>query len=337
MFMAKNNLTLLLLAWFQEYGRDLPWRHRGGAHPNPYHVLISEFMLQQTTVQTVRSYFDRFIKRFPDIHSLADASQDDVYALWQGLGYYTRARSLHRTAQMVSELYNGALPDDRDALLKLPGVGPYTAASILSLGFNKPETVIDGNVVRVITRLYGLTDPVDTITDQIRAHATELASTDHPADYASAIMDLGATVCTPKNPQCDACPWAAQCTARQNKTQDQIPVIKKLDKKLRHENVYLITNDRGDILIRKRQGRGLLSGLYEFPWDEKPGAEYIDTEITVTHVFTHFKLILNLCLICATEIVLDGQFVPVSDLDKYPMSTLMKKVIKTAQKHDLIK
>lgn len=335
--MQDVNLTRLLLDWFKDNGRDLPWRFRGGAHPEPYHVLISEFMLQQTTVQTVHSYFNRFISRFQDIKTLAQATEEEVYGLWQGLGYYTRARSLHRAAQQIQDLYNGQIPADYNLLLQLPGIGPYTAASILSLGFNIPQTVIDGNVKRVITRMFGMAQPIDTIAAGIQQHATYLTSQENPADYASAIMDLGATVCTPKNPNCSSCPWMHYCIAHQSGIQDQIPQIKKLDKKLRHENVYLITNNLNEIFIRKRPGRGLLSGLYEFPWDEKPSAEYVDTETTVTHVFTHFKLILNLCLVRANHIELEGQFVSLSNLEMYPMSTLMKKVIQTAQKLDLIK
>lgn len=335
--MTENKLTRLLLDWFRVHGRDMPWRYRGGAHPEPYHVLISEFMLQQTTVQTVYSYFDRFIARFPDIKTLAQASEEDVYGMWQGLGYYTRARSLHRAAQQIHQFYNDQIPPDHTLLLQLPGIGPYTAASILSLGFNIPQTVIDGNVKRVVTRMFGMDQPIDTISAEIQEHAKALTSHVHPADYASAIMDLGATVCTPKNPCCDKCPWVEYCIAHQTGTQDLIPQIKKLDKKLRHENVYLITNTMGEVFIRKRPGRGLLAGLYEFPWDEKPTAEYVDTDITVTHTFTHFKLVLNLCVIQTNQMDIDGQFIAINDLEKYPMSTLMKKVIQTAIKNDLIK
>jgi A/G-specific adenine glycosylase len=335
--MQNSELTSLLLDWFTTQGRDLPWRHRGGAHADPYHVLISEFMLQQTTVQTVIPYFYRFMERFPNAAALADASQEEIYHLWQGLGYYSRARSLHKTAQEITNTYSGKIPDNREQLLKLPGVGPYTAAAVLSLGYNQPEAIIDGNVIRVISRLFALTEPVDKTLPIIREKAAELTSPDHAADYASAIMDLGATVCTPKNPSCDVCPWNKYCLAQKIGLQDQIPVITKLVKKEKTGRVYLITNSAGKIFIRKRPGKGLLSGLYELPWfegDESPfHNECVHMDISVTHVFTHFKLVLNACQINADEVQMDGQFVKIADLGKYPTSTLMKKVFKAIKLH----
>lgn len=338
--MHPSPVTDLLLKWFTQYGRDLAWRHRGGAHPNPYHVLVSEIMLQQTTVATVGPYFHRFIARFPDVASLAAADIADVYHLWQGLGYYSRARSLHKTATILANEFGGVFPDDRDAWLKMPGIGPYTAASILSLGFNRAETVVDGNVVRVICRLFGLDAPVDSIRNQIRTHATELTSPHHPADYASAIMDFGATVCTPRNPQCDQCPIAAYCAAHKTDRVAKIPVITKLARPERHGAAYLIKNSRGQFFIRRRTGRGLLAGLYELPWTDDGApvmdAAATDTGITVTHTFTHFKLFLNVCLIESDVAPSGGVFVGTDELDGYPMSTLMKKAIAALIKKSLI-
>ncbi len=338
--MHTSPVTDLLLKWFAQYGRDLAWRHRGGAHPNPYHVLVSEIMLQQTTVATVGPYFHRFIARFPDVASLAAADIADVYHLWQGLGYYSRARSLHKTATILANEFGGVFPDDRDAWLKMPGIGPYTAASILSLGFNRAETVVDGNVVRVICRLFGLDAPVDSIRNQIRTHATELTSPHHPADYASAIMDFGATVCTPRTPQCDQCPIAAYCVAHKTDRVAQIPVITKLARPERHGAAYLIKNSRGQFFIRRRTGRGLLAGLYELPWTDDGAPVFhtpaIDTGVTVTHTFTHFKLFLNVRLIEMDDVPIDGTFVDAAMLDGYPMSTLMKKAAAALMKKSLI-
>ena len=194
-----KKLSDLLLEWYQIYGRDLPWRVKGGAHPDPYVILVSEFMLQQTTVKTVIPYFARFMERFPNIKTLAHATEEEVYTYWQGLGYYTRAKSLHKTAQIIMNDFGGIFPTKKEDVLKLKGIGEYTVASFMSLAFNQPEPVIDGNVIRIICRMYGLLEPVEKIMPAIRKKALELQSIEHPADYASAIMDLGALICTPKS------------------------------------------------------------------------------------------------------------------------------------------
>ena len=328
--MKNENLSELLLAWYAQNGRDLPWRVRGGAHPDPYVILVSEFMLQQTTVKTVIPYFKRFMEKLPTVQSLAAATIDEVYQLWQGLGYYTRARSLHTTAQIIVNDFGGVFPDSKQEVLKLKGIGAYTAASFLALAFNQPETVIDGNVMRIIARLYHLTDSIDEITAIIRHKAELLTSHKYPADYASAIMDLGATVCTPKNPQCLLCPWQRCCLSANAPDVEQIPFRQKLEKKEKHGSVYIIKNPKGELLIRKRSESGLLSGLYEFPWvdDGKLYAEANDTQKEVVHVFTHFKLILRIYIMQKDSSPLnDGIFVAPQNLAQYPMSTLMKKVI----------
>lgn len=323
------SLAHKLLKWYDEHGRDLPWRVKGGAHPNPYVILVSEFMLQQTTVKTVIPYFERFMKRFPTIESLAQATQEDVYQYWQGLGYYTRAKSLHQTAQMIVSA--GKFPQTRDEVLKLKGIGAYTASSFLALAFNQPETVIDGNVMRIIARLYALTSPLDEIQELIREKAQKLTDTKCPADYASAIMDLGATICTPKNPQCLLCPWHNDCLSCGREDVENIPQRKKLPKKEKVGFVYLIKNTKGEIYLRLRTEKGLLSGLYEFPWsEEKLFNKAKNTQKQVVHVFTHFKLILNIMVLQTDNVNCDGFFIPVDKLSAYPMSTLMKKVIKTA-------
>lgn len=319
-------LAQKLLKWYKKNGRDLPWRVKGGAHPNPYVVLVSEFMLQQTTVKTVIPYFERFMVHFPSIESLAQAPLEEVYQYWQGLGYYTRAKSLHTTAKMIVK--EGNFPQTRQEVLKLKGIGNYTASSFLALAFDLPETVIDGNVMRIICRLYALTSPLDEIQNKIEEKAKALTDEKHSADYASAIMDLGATICTPKNPQCLLCPWKNECLSRNRKDLETIPQRKKLPKKEKIGNVYLIKNKKYEVFIRLRTEKGLLSGLYEFPWSEKelfPHALKTDKE--VVHVFTHFKLTLRIHTMQSDNISMDGLFVPITKLPKYPMSTLMKKVI----------
>ena len=325
-----TKLSSKLLTWYIKNGRDLPWRVKGGAHPDPYVILVSEFMLQQTTVKTVIPYFERFMKRFPTIESLAEATREEVYLYWQGLGYYTRAKSLHTTAQMIVSL--GGFPHTKEEVLKLKGIGAYTASSFLALAYNQPETVIDGNVMRIMARLYALTSPLDEIQDLIREKAEKLTDQKFPADYASAIMDLGATICTPKNPQCLLCPWQNDCLSYGREDLETIPRRQKLPKKEKNGYVYLITNKQHEVYIRLRSEKGLLSGLYEFPWGEDElFPQAMKTGKHVVHIFTHFKLTLNICTITLDHISGDGFFIPINKLSDYPMSTLMKKVMSTSE------
>ena len=325
------NLTQKLLAWFDRNGRDLPWRVKGGAHFDPYAVWISEIMLQQTTVKTVLDYFPKWMARFPTVKSLAAADLQDVLLAWQGLGYYTRARKIHECARVLTDKYNGILPPDREALLKLPGIGPYTASSICCFAYNLPETVVDGNVIRVIARLYGLTHEVTK--EEIYQLAQKLTPKKQGADYASAIMDLGATVCTPDHPNCAVCPWVTVCMARQKGLIEQIPLIRKPAKQERSGQVFLVRNNRGELLIRRRSGKGLLSGLYEFPWaydTEVPPLPITGNPLgRVVHTFTHFRLTLTVYESQSDDLLAPGDiFVFRTDLDQYPFSTLMRKVFR---------
>ena len=330
--MSNSELSKLLLDWYQDHGRDLPWRVKGGAHPDPYIVFVSEIMLQQTTVATVIPYFQKFIRRFPTIFELAAANLDEIYQYWQGLGYYSRARSLHATAQIIADKFAGEFPQNKEQILKLKGIGPYTAASLLALGYNLPETVIDGNVIRVICRLYHLDQPTEKIMPQIKKLAKELSSKERPADYASAIMDLGAVICTPKKPQCPVCPWHESCLSQGKAEIEQIPCRHKPPKVEKNGFVYLITDQNGSIFIRKRIEKGLLSGLWEFPWSSEkelfPAA--VDSGLKVSHIFTHIKLTLNIRCLQNNALPDSGLFVAPEDLCSYPFSTLMKKVWKKA-------
>lgn len=326
-----NEFSKHLLSWYEKNGRELPWRFKGGAHPNPYVVLVSELMLQQTTVKTVLSYFEKFMKRFPTIESLAHASQEEVNLYWQGLGYYTRAKSLRQSAEMIVNDFNGIFPHKKEDVLKLKGLGPYTIASFLALAFNAPETVVDGNVVRIICRLYHLTSPTDEILPEIRTKATALTDKKNSADYASAIMDLGATICTPKKPACTLCPVQEFCLSKDLPDLEKIPTRKKTTKKVFNGYVYIIKNKEGKILIRKRTEKGLLSGLYEFPWsEEKLYKNATETNQSVCHIFTHINMNLKICELDCDSVCSDGFFVLPQNLNKYAFSTLMQKVIKKA-------
>ena len=320
------DLTEKLLNWFDMYGRELPWRVKGGAHPSPYVILVSEFMLQQTTVKTVIPYFARFMARFPDVESLAATSLEDVLQYWQGLGYYTRAKSLHNTAQQIVKA--GNFPCTHKEVMKLKGIGKYTAASYLSLAFNIPEPVVDGNVMRIICRMYHLTAPLDELQDEIYQKAAELTDKNRAADYASAIMDLGAMICTPKNPQCLLCPWQCACQSCGGDDVEQIPARKKTTKTLKTHPVYLIFNQKNEVYLRKRSEKGLLSGLYEFPWGDelKQPHKAVACEESVRHIFTHIDLTLQLFSCRDDDYQADGFFVSWDKVSDYPLSTLMKKV-----------
>ncbi len=336
--MSARTLTRDLLEWFDKNGRDLPWRQKGGAHPNAYAVWISEIMLQQTTVKTVIPYFHKWMKRFPTITSLAQSPLEEILLMWQGLGYYTRAKKIYECARILTQEYDGRLPCDKKELLKLPGIGPYTSSSLMAFAFNAPEVVIDGNVVRVLARLDGIEKPVTPF--DVESRAKELTSLTRPADYASAIMDLGATVCLPSNPACLFCPWQKECKAFCKGLTDKIPTLKKTKKLFKKGNVFWIENDKGKILLRKRTGKGILSGLTELPWNDDetfPFEANWKKQGHISHTFTHFHLDLTLY----TTRLKKGKEPPESqetffakkeDFSRYPFSSLMKKVIKEASK-----
>ncbi|MBR1825251.1 MAG: A/G-specific adenine glycosylase [Alphaproteobacteria bacterium] len=318
----------LLLNWYACNGRDLPWRVKGGAHPNPYIVFVSEMMLQQTTVKTVIPYFERFMARFPTVKDLAQATEDEVFQYWQGLGYYTRARSLLYTARKVIEKYNGYFPQNIKEIAALKGFGPYSAASFAALAYNLPTTVIDGNVQRIMCRMYRLTAPLEQIQSQIRAYAEVLIDKQNAADYASAIMDLGAMICTPKKPQCPLCPWQKICLCANAADVEQIPQKSKPVKREVSGKVYIIANKKGEVYIRKRIEKGLLHGLYEFLWTEQGDLikSATDSGLSVSHIFTHIKMMLEIMTVQIDTYDGDGIFVKPEELDIYPMSTLMRKV-----------
>ncbi|MBN1783435.1 MAG: A/G-specific adenine glycosylase, partial [Alphaproteobacteria bacterium] len=311
-----------LLFWYYNSARDLPWRVVKDLHPNPYFVWVSEVMLQQTGVKTVIPYFQRFIQAFPTVDVLAKANQDQVLSLWQGLGYYSRARNLHAGAKQIVAM--GEFPQTAIELLKIKGIGPYTSAAIGSISFGETIPVVDGNVKRVFSRLFCLEEKGQALHD--RAFELSLAEIESsPGDYNSALMDLGATVCSPRNPQCEICPLKLNCCAF--KAGCVLDYPKKIEKKpmpTKYGIVAWVEKD-GELLIRKRE-QGILKGLYELPWDEVEKTDYdkIDSDF-VKHTFTHFHLYLK---IVRTKKIQEGQFILFESLKDYPFSTLMKKILK---------
>jgi A/G-specific adenine glycosylase len=337
-----------LLAWYDRHRRVLPWRAPPGARADPYRVWLSEIMLQQTTVATVGTYFDVFLKRWPTVRDLAMAPLDDVLHAWQGLGYYARARNLHACAQAVVERHGGRFPDDVEALGALPGVGPYTAAAIAAIAFDRPASAVDGNVERVIARLHALETPLPDVKPAIRALAERLVPDRRAGDYAQAMMDLGATVCTPRAPRCVLCPVVDLCAGRRLGVAEDLPRRRARPvRPVRHGIAFLLVRRDGAILLRRRPPEGLLGGMIEVPsspWREgEPdragslaaapvAAKWRTLPGIVRHVFTHFELRLEVAAAHAptarmADGIADAQWCAVERLGEMALPTVMKKVL----------
>ncbi|MCE8417473.1 A/G-specific adenine glycosylase [Rhodovulum sulfidophilum] len=347
--MRDETLSAELLAWYDRHARDLPWRvgpaaRAGGAQPDPYRVWLSEVMLQQTTVAAVKDYFHRFTTRWPDVGALAAAEDADVMGEWAGLGYYARARNLLKCARAVASEHGGRFPDSHAALLSLPGIGPYTAAAIAAIAFDRPETVVDGNVERVMSRLYAVETPLPTAKPELTAHAARLTPVERPGDHAQAVMDLGATICTPRNPACGICPWQAPCRARTAGIAAELPrKLPKKPKPIRFGIAYLGRRSDGAWLLERRPASGLLGGMLGWPgtdWAETAPAPAPPVEADwhplgaeVRHTFTHFHLRLALCV---AELGPDctpgrGQFLPPDAFRPSDLPTVMRKAFDLAR------
>ena len=300
-------LRQALLGWYDREGRTLPWRlrpedRRAGRVADPYAVWLSEIMLQQTTVPHATPYWHRFLELWPRVEDLAGAPREDVMREWAGLGYYARARNLHACAGVVAHEMGGDFPDRLDTLRALPGIGEYAANAILAAAFDKPASVVDGNVERVLTRFCRIETPMPKAKPEIRRLAAELADPVRPGDYAQAIMDLGATVCTPRSPDCGNCPWGFACAARAQGDMLNYPrKLRKIARPIRHGTAWLVRR-QGRIWLRQRADKGLLGGMMEVPssaWGE-PGAASEppfnaswEDRGEIRHVFTHFELRLS--------------------------------------------
>jgi A/G-specific adenine glycosylase len=343
----KALLPELLLAWYDIHARVMPWRAQKGEKPDPYRVWLSEIMLQQTTVATVGPYFQKFIKKWPTLNDLAMAELDDVMKMWAGLGYYRRARLLHQCAGQVRDDFGGVFPDTEAALQKLPGVGPYTAAAVASIAFGRSANVVDGNVERVMARLFSIDVPLPKGKAKLREAAAVLVPEKLCGDYAQALMDLGATVCTPRSPKCGACPWRRFCSAFDAGIQETLPRREKGDAKpVRRAVAFVLVNSKDEVLLRRRPPTGLLASMMEIPsspWIEGKmpslsrakkfspcAAEWRLCEGGVTHVFTHFTLELAVA-VASCEKAVEGHWVGVEKLDDEALPTVMKKIVSHAR------
>jgi A/G-specific adenine glycosylase len=344
---ASARRPALLLTWYDRHRRRLPWRALPEVRPDPYRVWLSEIMLQQTTVKAVGPYFEKFTARWPDVAALGRASLDDVLRLWAGLGYYSRARNLHACAVAVMREHGGVFPDCEEGLLTLPGIGPYTAAAIAAIAFDRRTMPVDGNIERVVSRLFAVEEALPQAKPLIRELAATLLGESRAGDSAQALMDLGASICTPKKPACVLCPLMEDCAARLQGTQESFP--RKAAKKtgaLRRGAAFVVRRGE-ELLVRTRQEKGLLGGMTEVPgsdWiadhddkaarDQAPALKGVTRwhrrTGVVTHVFTHFPLelvVYTADVPLRTRAPAGMRWVPIATLADEAFPNVMRKVI----------
>lgn len=332
-----------LLTWYDHHARKLPWRiapgdRAKGVMPDPYRIWLSEVMLQQTTVASAIPYYQRFTSLWPTVSDLAAAEDTQVMGEWAGLGYYARARNALKCARAVVTDHVGQFPDQREALLKLPGIGPYTAAAIAAIAFDRPEVVVDGNIERVMARLHNDPTPLPKARAGFARAAATLTPDHRPGDYAQAVMDLGATICTPKSPNCGICPWRLPCRARAADTQAGLPrKTAKKPKPTRLGIAYVVRRSDGALLLERRPNKGLLGGMLGWPgspWNEAPEpappmvADWQLLPEEARHTFTHFHLRLRIML---AQVVADarpetGKFIAYQNFNPSELPTVMRKV-----------
>jgi A/G-specific adenine glycosylase len=333
-----------VLAWYERNRRDLPWRARPGEMPDPYRVWLSEVMLQQTTVAVAGRYFAAFLARWPALENLAEASLDEVLAAWAGLGYYARARNLHACARMVVAEHGGRIPQSIAELGELPGIGRYTAAAIAAIAFDVPAAAVDGNVERVVARLEGIATPLPDAKPLIARAAATLVPRERPGDFAQAMMDLGALICTPRRPDCRACPLVDRCVGFRSGAPERLPVKRRRgDKPKRFGACFFAERGDGAVLLRRREERGLLGGMLEFPsteWGPAPpsdplaaaplSASWRALPGQVEHSFTHFDLVLTVQAARVGTAVASSdptwRWIALSALDRAALPSVMRKV-----------
>ncbi len=332
-----------LLEWYRKNGRKFPWR----GHPDPYAIWVSEIMLQQTRVEIVVPYFDRWMKRFPTIKALAEAGEEQVLSSWEGLGYYSRARNLHHAAKIVLKEYGGELPSERGQLIRLPGIGRYTAGAIASIAFDRNEPTLDGNIRRVLSRVFNIAVPADTrmgseVFWDLAAHQLPII---RAGDYNQALMDLGAMICLPRNPKCPVCPVRVLCRARKLRLQEQRPVLKPRKITPHQLQVAAVILKRGKVLLAKRPSKGLLGGMWEFPngkvhhkstheLERVLKKEYglvvqgKDELATIEHAYTHFSVSVQAyyCELISHQSLKNLEWAKLVDLPGYPMGRIDRQI-----------
>jgi len=345
-----------LIDWYQSVKRTMPWRDTD----DPYRIWVSEIMLQQTRVDQAQPYFERFVEAFPTVHALAEAERDEVLQQWEGLGYYSRARYLHNAAQLIVDDFGGEVPDTYDAIRTLPGVGPYTAAAVLSIAYDKPHAVLDGNVIRVLSRVFAVEENVKSapVKRRLQEAADALIDPEQPGTFNQAMMELGALVCSPRSPACGDCPVQPACQAASDGNPEEYPVTP--DKKpIPHYDIAvgLVFDDEGRLLIQRRPDEGMLGGLWEFPGGKQEEGEdlattcrrelreELDIEVevedhfyTLSHAYSHFKITMHAfrCRIASgtpsPELDQPLQWVPVDGLDDYAFPRANRRLIEELER-----
>ncbi len=341
-----------LLGWYDSHRRRLPWRHQPGEAADPYRIWLSEIMLQQTTVTAAMPYYERFVRRFPTVETLAAAPEGDVLAAWAGLGYYARARNLHACAKAVvaAGMEGGGFPRTVEGLRRLPGIGAYTSVAVAAIAFGVPGVPVDGNVERVASRLFAIDAPLPASRGRIAAAAAQLgqapAAQARPSDFAQALFDLGATICTPGNPACILCPLAAGCQGRLAGIAGELP--RKAARKARprrHGAHFWLTDAAGQVLLRRRPPRGLLGGMTELPGTEWRAEPWQEAEAIAAapvpapwrrvgqafHGLTHFELVIDVYAADVPEIDAAGFLRPVAALEGEALPSVMRKCVAVAR------
>ena len=341
-----------VLNWYSLNKRDLPWRYKNNSQKDPYKIWVSEIMLQQTTVQTVIPYYKKFIKRWPNVKKLSTSNINEVLDFWSGLGYYRRAKNLHLTSKIISNQFDGVFPLEENEIIKLPGIGEYTAAAIRAIAKDEEDTVVDANIERVIARVFYLKKPIKKIKKEIKQNAKKLTPKLNNGDYIQALMDIGSLICTPKDPLCNDCPIEKFCITKKKNAVNEIPKkIIKNDKPVREGIVFWIKNKNNQILLKRRDETGHLPGMLEFPsynWSKNKINEN-DKKILsiknikklnkkVIHEFSHFKLKLTVYEKNKfNKNRIDGMWVGIDEINELGLPTLMKKVYQQMMKNKIFK
>ena len=346
--MKEKEINSYLLSWYKKNKRKLPWRKLEFNNlPNPYYTLVSEFMLQQTTVPTVINRFETFISNWPTIEDLSKISEKKILTFWSGLGYYSRAINLLKTAKIIQKDFQGTVPKKYDELISLPGIGDYTAKAILGIAYNKPVMPLDSNIERIISRIYAFKLPIIQIKDKLRLKSEKFISKNSSTNLIQAFMDYGSIICTPRNPNCDNCKIQLQCLASKKKLQTQIPV--KLNtqpkKKKKYTRAYIFLNEKNEILVRRRSSKGMLPSMLEVPNDEW---QFIKKKLVhdklvknfkrnfkfngeVEYSFSHFKLQTKVYFqIIEKSNFPKSQWIKKEKIEKSGLPTVMKKIVKVA-------
>lgn len=338
------NFTSKLISWYKQNKRELPWRSR----KDPYAIWLSEVIMQQTRIDQGMAYYDAFIENFPTVFDLAKAEEETVLKLWQGLGYYSRARNLHHTSKVIVKEFNGIFPESYNKLLKLKGIGDYTASAIVSICHNEPLPVVDGNVFRVLSRVFGIETPIDTSTGQkeFKTLARELIHTKQPGEFNQALMEFGATHCTPKKPKCNVCPFHKKCVAFQLKKVDKLPVKKRKTKVQNRYYNYLVVVSADEKTFLEKRTNGIWKNLYQFPMIEKAEVSTVSiheveshfpnqkiesvtlySDKPVIHKLSHRNLYVQFWVVYAST--LDTAGIPVNNINDYPVPVVIQNFIES--------